>query len=651
MSDFSFDNFSNLNKKLKKAPRHHRDLDGWQEGFVPQDEEAPEAEVKVSPRTLLPLYIIAGLLFAILGGRLFWLQIFKGNQYFAQAEGNRIRIEVERAPRGVIYDRNKTPLVKNIPNFEVSIIPADLPKNEAEKSKILTTLSGAIGVSVEQITAPLLKVGPYSFDPVLVAEKLDLEKALILEAKISNLPGVRLNINPIRQYVGGANYSHILGYTGKISPEEYEKRKSDYLLTDWTGKTGLEAQYENLLKGIHGKRLVEVDAKGQVVKNLYPSNSLNSTAGDNLVLSLDSGLEAKMAEALLESVKQNKSKGGAAIALNPQTGEILGMVSYPNFDNNIFAAGSPGAEYEKLAKDPARPLFNRAISGTYPVGSTIKPLVATAGLTEGVISSSTSIADKGVLTVKHQYDPSITFTFPDWKPGGHGSVNVIKAIAESCDIFFYAVGGGGMPGIKGLGALKLASWMNKFGLGAKTGIDLPSEAAGLVPTPEWKQKVKGEPWYVGDTYHAAIGQGDVLATPLQDLNYTATVANGGTLYKPKLLRQVLDANGNVIKDFAPEVIRANIAPKNVIDLVRTGMRQTVTAGTARSLSSLPVAVAGKTGTSQYGPQNSKTHAWFTAFAPFDNPTIALVVLVEGGGEGSSASVPVAKKILEYWFSK
>jgi penicillin-binding protein 2 len=371
--------------------------------------------------------------------------------------------------------------------------------------------------------------------------------------------------------------------------------------------------------------------------------------GNNIVTSLDKDFQKAIADALSEGMNKSGAKAGSVIALNPKNGNVLGMVSLPSFDNNLFAKGISSDKYSELLNDPAKPLFNRSVSGTYPSGSVIKPVIAAAALQENVVNINTTVLSTGSLVLKNQYNPEIEYVFPDWKPGGHGRVNVIGAIANSVNTYFYYIGGG-YESFKGLGASRLEKYLKLFGLGPKLGIDLPGEVDGLVPTPEWKEEVQGETWYTADNYQMSIGQGNLLVTTLQVVSYTSTIANGGTLYKPRVVQKIVDQKDSLVKEYVPEIIRKDFVSRENIDIVKQGMRETVISGSARSLNSLSFEVAGKTGTAQYGPNNSKQHAWFSAFAPYENPEIALVVLLEGGGEGSSYAVPVARKILEYYFN-
>ena len=340
-----------------------------------------------------------------------------------------------------------------------------------------------------------------------------------------------------------------------------------------------------------------------------------------------------------ESITKSGATNGAAVAIDVNTGDVLAMVSLPTFDNNLFSPTTDSAARQAVLQDPGSPLINRAISGQYPSGSTVKPFVATAGLATGVINANTKIDTSAAKIELGQW------TFHDWKT--HGTSDVKQAIAESNNIFFYSVGGG-YKQIGGLGAERLAAWLTKFGFGQVTGIDIPGEQDGLVPTPDWKKKTKKESWYIGDTYNLSIGQGDLLVTPLQLARATAAIANNGQLLTPRLVKSSFSpASGQ--KDYPIRTTRDNLAPASALQVVREGMRQAVLSGSARSFATLPVEVAAKTGTAQFDKAKEKTHSWFTAFAPYNNPQIAVTVIVEGGGEGYVVAAPVAKNIIEAYF--
>lgn len=613
------------------------------------DEDISEDAIEPKNTSFKYIYIFLVLCFSIIFFKIMDLQITKGDYYYNLSKGNRIRYQIVRAPRGIIYDKNGQPIVKNVANFIIVIEPFDLPKDQQERSKLFDSLAIDLNIPKEELEKNIPISSENQFlDPKIIAENLDQETAFRIKMKYQDYPAVTIESSPAREYLN-TNLSHLTGYIGRISEDEYNKDSSKYDVNDYIGKSGLEFYYEEYLRGENGKQMVEVDAQGRVVRPIGTQDQLNPKMGNNVITSIDSGLEAEMANALNDAMKASGSKGGSAIAINPTNGQVIGIVSLPSFDNNLFSKGIKQEDYSRLINDPAKPLFSRAINGTYPAGSVIKPVIAAAALQENIVNINTTVQSTGALIIKNKYDPSIEYRFPDWKAGGHGSVNVLRAIAESVNTYFYYVGGG-YEDFQGLGASRLEQYLRFFGLGSKVGIDLPNEASGLVPTPDWKKAEKNEGWYTADNYQMSIGQGNLLVTPIQVASYTSAIANGGTLYKPHIASKIIDQNGNVVKEFSPEAIRSGFINSQNIDIVKRGMRMTVTDGTAKSFRDLPFTVAAKTGTAQYGPNNSKEHAWFTAFAPYESSEIAVSVIVEGGGEGSVTAAPVAKRILEYYFS-
>lgn len=586
--------------------------------------------------------LILVLFFGVVIGRAAWLQIVKGGYYYDLAEGNRIRVERLEAKRGVIYDRQGRALVRNSANFLLYFVPADLPKDNAAKLEIIRRVSDILeNLKPEDILNLLsaVKLGSLeSYQPLFIADNIDYDKAMKLYLEADSMPGVILTNKTRREYnLYSLSLSHILGYTGKISQPELEKFGSEYLPIDYVGKSGIESFWENELKGINGKKQIEVDALGKEKKII---NQEAGSDGHNLVLSIDIELQKKLEESLIAELKKLGLNKACAVALDPNNGEVLAMVSLPSYNNNDFAQGMTQEEYSSIANHPDHPFINRCISGEYPSGSTIKPVVAAAALEEGIINRNTSFLSTGGLRISQWF-------FPDWKAGGHGVTNVIKAMAESVNTFFYYIGGG-YGDFVGLGLDLMVKYEKMFGLDSQTGIDLPNEATGFLPSADWKLKTKDEPWYIGDTYHLAIGQGDLLVTPLQVANYTAVFANKGSLYRPHLIKNVLDSQDKIIGEADVKPIRSNIISSDTIEIVREGMRQTVAVGSARSLESVAVPVAGKTGTAQWS-STKNPHAWFTGFAPYDNPEIVITVLIEQGGEGSSVAVPVAHEVLDWWF--
>jgi penicillin-binding protein 2 len=642
------------------------------------------------------LVVLRGLVavtFLVLIGQLWRLQMVRGEYYQEAADVNRFRQELTTAPRGVIYDRRGYLLARNKPQIAVSIIPAYLPEEESARMDMLRKLGRLIDMPLEspplkslpktvlratQLPEPGIldileeaELAPYR--PALLKQDVPRDVALQLEEEHLDWPGVLVQAEPVREYLYGSLVSHLLGYVGPIPENQaaaYEAQGYDPNRHK-VGLTGIEYSFEDELSGQDGLKLVEVDVAGREVRTVGEPRA--ASPGYNLRLTLDFDLQQKAEEALAQELRTLYKKQGVVIAMNPQTGEILAMVSLPSYDDNAFAGTISTEDLTALQGDPDRPLVNHAISGMFPPGSTYKIIDASAGLEEGVITPQTQLYCGGILWLPNRYypdDPSLAQPFYCWiyhnTHGRHGSLSVVSALGQSCDIFFYQVAGGYRGQFEGLGEERLGYYAELFGMGALSGIDLPGEAPGLVPDSKWKRVNYSESWVTGDTYNMAIGQGFVLATPLQVLNAAATIANGGTLYRPQVVREVLDGEGNVVRAFAPDVIRQVPVSAENLSLVRQGMRAAVAGAgaTAWAINVPGVAVAGKTGTAEYFVDRNKdglpdrdregnlpTHAWFVSFAPYDNPEIALVVFIYGGGEGSAVAVPVANEILNYYFSR
>ncbi|MBI5878939.1 MAG: penicillin-binding protein 2 [Chloroflexi bacterium] len=616
--------------------------------------------------------------FGTIAFQLFTIQISNGEQYRRLAENNRYRLLSENAPRGVIYDRNGAILARNTPTYAVAVVPADLPEDKMQLAALYGTLSQMlkIPVSTKAATKPangslqpptgpgipkgieeIVEENRYNpFGYVVIKPNVEREIANVIEEMRVDLPGVYIVREPSRQYPFKENIAHVLGYTGGIPSDLYKQfQDRGYEINDQIGLSGVETMFEDDLRGGKGRRLVEVDANGREVRVLAEQKA---APGKNLVLTIDSYLQNAAVEALKTGLKKSKAKAGSLIAMNPNTGEILAMVSLPSYDDNLFTGGIGGDDYAALINNPDLPLFNRAISGEYPLGSVFKIVPASAALQEGVVDRTTGIVDSGVIWVPNKFypnEPRLAQPFYGWSRQGLGLMNVVSALAWSSDIFFYEVSGGFTPdNFDGLGEKRLASYALSFGFGDRTGLGIPGEARGLVPTDRWKRLTYAQGWVTGDTYNMGIGQGFLLGTPLQLLNATAAVVNGGTLYKPQIARAVLDTDSRILRQFDPTVIRrVSVSPDNLA-IVREGLRAVVTSGTATSINFAAVPVAGKTGTAEFpGPRDRygrlPTHAWFTAFAPFDNPQIVLVAFVENGGEGSQTAVPIAGDFLKAYF--
>ena len=623
----------------------------WEESAIDSQTEvegfAEETRTQVSTRWLQVFILLAcfGLAF-----QLFNLQVMQGSKLKALAEGNRLRIQTILAPRGYIVDKNGEQLARNTASFSLVVTPPDVPKDGLDE--IESEISKLFAIPKEEITEKLKNLNRNSPQQIIIKRDLTQQESILFETSSTKFPGFSVKSIPIREYINPEMFSHVLGYTGVISDGELsDKEKDQYDINDFIGKSGIELSYEKYLRGTNGNTQVEVDATGRPMKVL---GNVEPQPGNIVKLSIDKGLQENLYKGFTDIGPNVK---GAAVAMNPKTGEILALVSVPGFNNNLFAPGISQTDYQNLTQNKNLPLFNRAISGAYPPGSTIKMIGAAAALEEKVVTENTVINDGGVLVIPNQFNPSITYTFYGWKRSGLGPMTVKSAIAESSDIYFYTVAGGHPTSkINGLGADKLTEYYREFGMGKVTGIDIQGEKPGLVADPAWKAKYfEDDPisskWYLGDTYHIAIGQGDMLATPLQVAVWTATIANNGVLNRPHVLKEVLTQSGEKI--FEPKLeplIKVNVSPENM-KIVQEGMREDVVGahGTGRSLNTLPITSAGKTGTSQFdGSDPSRTHAWFTSYAPYENPEIVITVLVEAGGEGHAAAVPIVKNALLWW---
>jgi penicillin-binding protein 2 len=596
------------------------------------EEDAARLEWPLSKWWFRSIWWLSFFVLTLLAGRVFILNTVQGKKYQDMAERNSLRMITIPAPRGIIYDRSGQALVENIPTLDLAVVPSDLPREEETRIREQELLRSVI--DIDQETASSVFGSKVSLTlPLLLKSGLTQEEMLIFLGRQADFPGVVLMKSAERQYKDGAIFSHLIGYEGKIRQQELDMYP-EYGLSDMIGKEGIEKSYESSLRGQNGADRVEVDALGKIKKEL---GSTQPVPGNDIILHIDAGLQKKVFDSLSALLEAKSLKRAAAVAMDPRTGGVLALVSLPSYDNNLFSGGIDQKHYEELLADDARPLFDRAVSGEYPPGSTIKPVIAAAALAEGVVNEHTEIESRGGISIGK-------FFFGDWK--AHGFTDIRRAIAVSSDVYFYSVGGG-YGSVPGLGMRRMKAYEEFFGYGKKTGIDIPGEADGFLPDPDWKQRRFGERWYIGDDYHAAIGQGFVTATPLQILNSIATIGNGGILREPRLVSHIRDASGKLSPVESP-VVRRDFVDANILRIVREGMRETVTEGTAQPLRDLPVTVAGKTGTAQFGT-GKDTHGWFVSFAPYEKPEIALIVLVEGQGEEGYNAVPVTKEVYQWYF--
>ncbi len=611
-----------------------------------------------APR-ILPLYrfivLCAGIatVFGVLLWRLADVQLHRGAYFAHQADLNQLRTIPIAAPRGIIYDRAGRVIVRNRPSFVVQIVPMQLAAPAVEIDDLAEILGVAPGVLWSRLLhqngvtykdfAALADAIPLG--PINVAE--DLKPAVVgrFAERADRLPGVGVELLPVRDYPNAGLGSHVVGYVGQITQAEYVARKSQgYSSNDIVGKDGLEAVYDGFLQGRSGGHRIKVNSAGQAIASV---DDFHAVSGDNLYLTLDWRLQTIAEKALAAQIRLiTKTIGhriaGSAVVEDPSTGAILALASQPNFNPNDFAAGISAKKYVGYLKDPLRSLFDRAISGAYPTGSTFKMITSSAALGSGLMQAGARRYCGGYFDLNG-------FIFNDDRAGGHGSLDIPTAIAQSCDVFFYQVG-------NELGIARLAKYAAAFGIGSKTGIDLPGETDGTLPTPQWKQKTYKEQWYAGDTVNTAIGQGYVEASPIQMLRVVSAVANGGKLYAPYLLSAVTDLHGRVQRRLRPRLEGRVPVPAKDLALVRLGMLGAIEspAGTAYNVMVPGFHYAGKTGTVENVPTadnpSGRNHAWFVCFAPYQRPRIAVVAFMEqSGGFGAVNAAPVAQAIVEAYF--
>ncbi len=589
---------------------------------------------------IIGVILVVSICLAILLVRLFFLQVIKGAEYRRLSENNSIRLQRIEPFRGLVFDRNGKRLVDNRPSYDVSIIT----KNAKPVDDTLQKLAEYLGIPAQDLLEKLVnRKNGHSYKPISLVQDINRDSLAMVEVHRYDLPGIEVNAKPLRHYVKNQSGAHLLGYLGEISPKELSSgRFPDLIRGDLIGKFGIEKVFDDYLRGKLGGRQVEVNANGQVVRVI---KTVPAYPGYNIFLTIDSDLQQKTEE-LLDGIT------GAAVAIEPSTGQILALVSSPTFDQNVFVNGLSRDQWQAFISDPTRPLNNRAVQGEYPPASTYKILTAIAGLEEGVINEKTVFCCNGQYRFGRRY-------YRCWKRGGHGCVDVVDAIAQSCDVYFYQVG-------LALGVDRLAHYAKALGLGTATGIDLGHEGRGLIPTAAWKKKRTGVAWQEGETLSVAIGQGFNLVTPLQMAVMTAAVAMGGTRYQPQILKRIETVEGRQVEVSEPILAGKFSISSKTLALVKRGLWNVVNGerGTARGARFLDVPISGKTGTAQVVsrkegseddpdlvPDHLKAHAWFIGIAPTDTPEIAVAVIVEHGEHGSGAAAPVAREMIKTYLYK
>lgn len=585
------------------------------------------------------LFVIVTVALSLLALRLWYLQVIKADELRQKSENNSIRVRKIKPLRGLIMDANRNVLVDNQSSFDILYMP-NRARDIQDIKNHLSNLYAEESMAFSGETFSPGKVRP--FVPVRLERNISRQKLAIVETRSLDLPGVTVDVVPVRKYIGGEALAHLIGYTGEVGPEEIEKDGMQaYTVGDIIGKSGIEKYLDSFLRGKNGEEQFEVNVLGKPVRVL---GRVSPESGFNVVLTIDALLQSTAWDAL-------DGKAGAVAAIDPRDGSVLALVSSPSFDPTLFNAGISLNDWQKLSGDPRHPMENRAVSGQYPPGSTYKMIVAAAALQEGLITPETSFHCGGSFELGNR-------TFRCWQKHGHGQVSLHRAIVESCDVYFYNVG-------KLIGVDKLAEYARAFGFGQPTGIALPREKNGLIPTREWKLARFKQPWQAGETISIAIGQGFNLVTPLQLVGAYGALANGGTLWRPRIIKQVESADGRVVKSFAPEKRSSLPIDPRHVETLRSALWGVVNepGGTGHALQRRAADVAGKTGTSQVVglPHEEKMrkltsmtsryrdHALFVCFAPVDAPEIAVAVIAEHAGHGGSAAAPIARKIVDAYF--
>ncbi len=600
------------NKKLPDNEKIRSSTD-WDDSIVSEKEP-------ISAWRLVPVFIVLGIFLVLLFGRAFKLQVIDGATFLNKSQGNHVFISTNYAPRGVIYDRNGKVLARNKPGFRVSLRKIDLPKDWEKQVNIVAPL---ISANSKELTK---KIKATKAESVTLETDLTNEQIITLKTQEKKYPWLSIEIYPKREYPYGEALAPLLGYTGETSEADLKKKESvPYVVGDQVGKAGVEKSFEHLLRGANGYQLVKVDSQGKKQGVLFDTDPV---AGNDITLSIDADLQKYVYDQMIQTINNKGGEGGSAIVEDPKTGELLALVSAPGYDNNLFSKPLSNTEYQNLVNDPRSLLLDRPVESSFPPGSTFKLIVAADGLETGKINKDTKILDTGFIQLGD-------VTFNNWLWLDHqkteGEIGLVRAIARSNDTFFYKLG-------ELLGEQSIYNEALQFGLASKTGVELPDETVGLVPNAAWKKTKFGEVWYPGETLNMSIGQGYLLVSPLQLNTMTTVFASGGKLFKPTIIR----GSGG-------EVVRESFIKDENVKLVQEGMfNNTIGDGNVSYLfKNFKFQTAGKTGSAESGGEN-KSHSWYTAYAPYQDPKIAVTVMFERAGHGSEVSAPVVRNIFNYY---
>jgi penicillin-binding protein 2 len=605
----------------------------------------PNRERDRRPLRFVAFGIVMVLVFSLLTARLGYLQITNGKTYAAKADANRTVSVSVPSPRGLIYDRQGRPLVTNVASFAVKITPADLPFDQ--RDTVAARLGALLNMQPSDILATIDSATGSRFDPVRIAQDVPRTTADMVSASASQLPGVSVAIETRRDYPTGTLMSQILGYTGPIDASAYSRLQADgYLPDDTIGEAGLESTYESILRGTYGQNLVERDATGKDLQVLKTTQA--AVPGASLTLTIDTTVQKQAQQALAWGMKAAGLKRGVFIVMNPQTGEILAMVSLPTYDDNLFAKGISQKDFQKLATDKNQPLLNNAIQSQFAPGSTFKLVAGTGGLQDRRITPTTRIHTAPYIMIAGT-------KFWDWNHRGFGSCNIDCGFGNSSDTFFYQVA-------TMLGADRLAYYAHAYGFGQPTGISLPGEASGIIPSNQWKVNTFGQPMFGGETAQAGIGQGYVAVTPIQLITAYAALANGGRLLRPQLVEKVTGPDGNVITPFKAQLVRRLPVSAATLRTMRIAARATVTLRHTYNLVDMPIAVAGKSGTAEFGVRDAQGrlpyHSWFVGWVNKDptskdfsqtNSQLMFLAFAYSSQTIGNAATEIAKEFLQLHF--
>lgn len=627
--------FWNRSREYRITP----DRDEWaapEETLVDASSQLSDIEMPVSETIWRASYIISSLLALVLLGGTWWLAVAHHTDLAALAFRNRtVNVSVP-PPRGLILDRNGNPLVENVPSFDVLVISRQVQHMSDGTIPGIAAIAHALNRDPEEFTLALndsMRGNAVFFVATDIARDQVLSLSHILPAGFYVLTSTK------RQYVDGQQFSHILGYVGKVSRQDMSK-DAYYLPSDTIGRLGIEASYEPVLRGMHGQLTF--------ASTIERSQAAPAQAGANVVLQLDTPTQKALWQAIWDILRESGLSQAAAVAQDPRSGAVLAMVSFPTYDNNVFSSALTPADAQQLFSSKERPLFNRAIAGLYNPGSTIKPFIGMAALQEGVVTPQQVVTNDCIsLSVPNPRDPTHPYVFDNWRHDV-GPFTLNRAIAQSCNIYFFTIGGG-YGSINGLGADRIGNYLKKGHADSLLGIDVPGEEKGFIPTPDWKLATKKEPWYQGDTYNISIGQGDLLVTPLWINAYISAIANGGTIWRPMVAQRIVDSQRNTLQVLQPESLGDLPFSQTVIHDMQVAMQETVKTGTAHMFQDIGVTAAAKTGTAEV-IKGQRINSLLTVYAPADNPTIAVTVLVEGSAQNQGYALRATRQFLKWFFA-